>query len=120
MLTRVACMALVFVACRDTRDPGFEIVKVPLSAYAAVDASAKSDAGGVASARDGGDPVVLCVPKPEKQEGDESSDDDCPSEYQGRNYDEKATTRHRAKDDESDVCCYRKGRVPRRVEQEGE
>ena len=119
MLRRSLIAALVLVACRDTNDPGFEIVKVPLSAYAAADASAKGE-GGVAAGRDGGDPVVLCVPKPEKQEGDESSDDDCPSEYQGRSYDEKVTTRHRAKDDESNVCCYRKGRVPRRVEQEGE
>lgn len=119
MLTRFACMTLLFVACRDTSDPGFEIVKVPLSAYASPDASAK-DEGGEASKPDGGDPVVLCIQKPEKQEGDESSDEDCPSEYHGRNYDEKATTRHRAKDDESNVCCYRKGRVPRRVEQEGE
>ena len=118
MLTRATLAALVLVAC-DTRDPGFEIVKVPLSAYTAADAGAKGD-GGVASARDGGDPVVLCIPKPEKQEGDESSDEDCASEYHGRNYDEKATTRHRAKDDESNVCCYRKGRVSRRVDQEGE
>ena len=112
MLTRAACMALLFVACRDTSDPGFEIVKVPLSAYASPDASAKGD-GGVVAERDGGDPVVLCIPKPDDEE-------DCPSEYAGRSYDEKATTRHRAKDDESNVCCYRKGRVPRRVEQEGE
>ena len=118
MLSRLAIAALVLlVACRDS-DPGFEIVKVPASAYA--DASAKGE-GGVISGRDGGgDPVVLCVPKPEKKDDDESSDDDCPAEYQGRNYDEKATTRHRAKDDESNVCCYRKGRVPRRVEPEGE
>jgi hypothetical protein len=118
MLTRFAfVVALVLVACRDSSDPGFEIVKVPLSAYAATDASAKGE-GGVAIARDGGDPVVLCIPKPEKKDDDES--EDCPSEYQGRSYDEKATTRHRAKDDESEVCCYRKGRVPRRVDQEGE
>ena len=110
MLTRFAC-ALMLVACRDTSDPGFEIVKVPLSAYAAVDASAKSDAG-VASRRDGGDPVVLCIPKSETRADDESSsDEDCPSEYEDRSYDEKATTRHRQKDDESNVCCYRKGRV---------
>lgn len=119
MLTRFACTALLFVACRDTSDPGFEIVKVPLSAYAAVDASAKGDAA-VASEHDGGDPVVLCIQKPEPQEGDEPSGEDCASEYHGRSYDEKATTRHRAKDDESNVCCYRKGRVPRRVDQEGE
>ena len=116
MLTRSLLLAaLALVACRDTSDPGFDIVKVPLSAYASTDASVKGE-GGVAS-RDGGDPVVLCVPKP--SENDESSED-CPSEYQGRSYDEKATTRHRAKDDESNVCCFRKGRVPRRVEQEGE
>ena len=119
MLTRSTLMALALVACRDTSDPGFEIVKVPLSAYASADASAQGE-GGLATGRDGGDPVVLCVPKPEKKDDDESSDEDCPSEYQGRSYDEKATTRHRAKDDESNVCCYRKGRVPRRVEQEGE
>jgi hypothetical protein len=118
MLTRAMIVAMVLVACRDTSDPGFEIVKVPRTAYASPDASATGE-GGVATGRDGGgDPVVLCVPKPEKQEGDESSDDDCPSAYQGRSYDEKATTRHRAKDDESTVCCYRKGRVSHHVEEE--
>jgi len=118
MLTR-ACIivALALVACRDG-DPGFEIVKVPLSAYAATDASIKGD-GGVASGRDGGDPVVLCIAKPEeKKDDDEESSGDCPSEYQGRSYDEKATTRHRAKDDESNVCCYRKGRMPQRAQRE--
>ena len=115
MLIRFALASLVlFVACRDS-DPGFEIVKVPLSAYAAADASVKGE-GGVAGRDAGGDPVVLCV-KPEKKDDEESSED-CASEYQGRSYDEKATKRHRDKDDESDVCCYRKGRVPRRVERD--
>jgi hypothetical protein len=117
MLTRFASVALFVVACRDTSDPGFEIVKVPLSAYAAADASVAGEGG--ALARDGGDPIMLCVPKPEKKEDDDESED-CPSEYQGRSYDEKATTRHRAKDDESTVCCYRKGRVPRREHGEEE
>jgi hypothetical protein len=117
MLTRL--VALLLVASCDSSDPGFDIVKVPLSAYASPDASAKVD-GAVAVGRDAGDPIVLCIPKPEKKDDEESNDDDCPNEYQGRSYDEKATTRHRAKDDESNVCCYRKGRVSRRVEQEGE
>jgi hypothetical protein len=113
MLTRAIIAALALVACRDTNDPGFEIVKVPLSAYATTDASATGE-GGVASAHDGGDPLVLCI----KRDDDESSD--CASEYQDRAYDEKATTRHRAKGDESNVCCYRKGRVPRREPAEEE
>ena len=115
MLIRLALASLLLVACRDASDPGFEIVKVPLSAYAAADASVKGE-GGVALGRDAGDPVVLCV-KPEKKDDEESSED-CASEYQGRSYDEKATKRHRDKDDESDVCCYRKGRVPHRVERD--
>jgi hypothetical protein len=113
MLTRAIFAAVVLVACRDTADPGFEIVKVPLSAYATTDASAKGE-GGLASGRDGGDPIVLCI----KRDDDESSD--CATEYQDRAYDEKATTRHRAKDDESNVCCYRKGRVPHREPAEEE
>ena len=118
MLTRALVLAArVLTACRDTTDPGFDIVKVPLSAYASADASVDGE-GGVAARDGGGDPVVLCVPKPSAD--NEESSEDCPSEYQGRSYDEKATTRHRAKDDESSVCCYRKGRVPRRVDQEGE
>jgi hypothetical protein len=107
MLTRAIFAAIVLVACRDTSDPGFEIVQVPRSAYATVDASVDAE-GGVA-ARDGGEPVMLCIPKPEeKKEGDDDESSDCPSEYEGRTYDEKATTRHRAKDDEGNVCCYRK------------
>ena len=82
------------------------------------DASAQGD-GGVASGRDSGDPVAVCVPKPEKKENEKTNDHDCATSTR-RSYDEKATKRHRAKDDESEVCCYRKGRVPRRVEPEGE
>ncbi len=106
MLTRAIIAALALVACRDTNDPGFEIVKVPLSAYATTDASAVDEAG--VAARDGGDPLVLCVPKSEEKKDDDDESSDCASELEGRSYDEKATTRHRAKDDETNVCCYRK------------
>ena len=127
MLTRVAICALALVACRDTSDPGFEIVKVPLSAYASADASVKGE-GGVASEA-GPDPFVLCISKgtdgktDEDDNGDGKSDDNdegCANEWHGRSYDDKATARHRAKGDDTTVCCYRKGRVPHRERAEEE
>ena len=47
---------------------------------------------------------------------DETNSDDCANTYRGRAYDEKATARHRAKSEDSTVCCYRKGgHMPRRT-----
>ena len=116
MLTRVVFAAALLVACRDG-DPGFEIVKVPASAYG--DAGPRGEGGAIASGEGGHDPVVLCIPKPEGESRDEESND-CPNEYENRSYDEKATARHRQKDDESNVCCYRKGRPARRAPDEVE
>ena len=103
MLTRRALVvAVAMVACRHDRDPGFDIVRVPLSAYASPDAGA-GDAASLGG--DGGpEPFVVCV-KPEKSD----DDDDCPPEYHGRRYDAHVTERHHNKG-ESDVCCYRQGR----------
>ena len=113
MLTqRLAALAVLAIACRDTRDPGFEIVRVPQSAYAAPPDAGTSEAS-VATSDAGADPVVLCVSRPESdsKDDDEESSDDCPKEYHGRHYDERSTSRHRAKGDDPSVCCYRKGRA---------
>lgn len=110
MLTRrFVAIAFAAVGCRDASDPGFEIVRVPQSAYAAFDGGAKPDAAPVAKGDAGPEPFVVCISR--QDTGDES--EECPDEYEGRHYDEKTTARHRSKGDDSTVCCYRKGRVPR-------
>ncbi len=105
MLKRAAIVfaCALALACHDD-DPGFEIVRVPMSAYAMPDAGAQTDAahaGHEADAAAG--PLVSCVPKSD-------DDDDCPAAHEGRVYDEHVTTRHRNKGE--GVCCYRRGRVP--------
>lgn len=126
MLTRALVLACLACGCHND-DPGFDIVKVPLSAYAARDAS--TDAHGDAHADAGRDLIVICIEKPEeKKEDDEKKDDDeekaeddCPTTYQDRSYDEKATARHHKNDGEGNVCCYRRGHLAPRVnEPEGE
>jgi hypothetical protein len=58
--------------------------------------------------------IVVCIP----ELADPSEDDKVSTEYtscllthEGRSFDTRATERHRKKDDESQVCCYRRGRV---------
>jgi hypothetical protein len=116
MLTwRFVAFACFVIGCRDASDPGFEIVRVPQSAYLAPDAAPKLDAAPVATTTDAGpEPLVLCISR--QDTGEES--DECPDEHEGRHYDEKATARHRSKGDDSTVCCYRKGRVPRSTRDE--
>ena len=106
----VLCAALV--ACRNDSDPGFEIVRVPLSAYATPDASAPPD-GGTESGPSESEPIIVCI-----QPQSDDDDSDCADSYHGRSYDEKATERHRRKDGEEHVCCYRRGRTPRSHEEE--
>jgi hypothetical protein len=114
LIWRFAAVACLAVGCRDASDPGFEIVRVPQSAYAAPDAATKN-ASPLATADAGPDPVVLCV---SHQDSDDEQQSECPDEYQGRHYDEKTTTRHRSRGDDATVCCYRKGRVPRSTHDE--
>lgn len=107
MLSRAA-LAILLVACHNDADPGFEVVRVPASAYTAPDAGARDGATIFAAGDGGAEPLVLCI-KPPKKDDDES--DDCAKRLEGRVYDERATTRHRHKGEE-DVCCYRRGRLP--------
>ena len=105
MLTRaprIVFACALALACHDD-DPGFEIVRVPMSAYAMPEAGAQTDAARAERTADASaGPLVLCLPK--------SDDDDCPPAHEGRAYDEHVTTRHRNKGE--GVCCYRRGRVP--------
>jgi hypothetical protein len=114
MLTRrLAALAVLALACHESNDLGFEIVRVPLSAYATADGGRPDAAAAQVTKDAGADPLVLCIPRSEADsKDDEEESSDCPSEYPGRHYDEKATTRHRSKGDDSTVCCYRKGRAP--------
>ena len=111
---RAVALCVALVACRNDADPGFDIVRVPLSAYAAPDASVQPDAEADAAPSES-QPIVLCI---QPQTPDDDSDSDCADTYQGRSYDEKATARHRRKDGEEHVCCYRRGRTPRSAEKE--
>ena len=110
MLSARALLAAVLwsalVACHHDDDPGFEIVRVPQSAYAAPDAGHGD--GGPALEKDGGSgPLIVCIPQPSS---DDESSTDCPETYQGRAYDDRVSTRHRNKGDDA-ACCYRRGRV---------
>ena len=110
MLKGIA-LVLIVASCRDD-DPGFEIVRVPQSAYVtAPDAGAQLD--GDAAAGDAGlGPLYICIPQlDEPGEGDEVSEDypSCKLEHEGRKFDKRITERHRNKD-ESEVCCYRRTR----------
>jgi hypothetical protein len=96
--------------CRGN-DPGFDVVRVPATAYASLDGG--SSEGG--DAGEGGAPssaMIVCVAAPTEHGDDEemSSDyDDCPLKRGERTLDEHVTKRHRDKDDQT-ACCYRKGR----------
>ncbi len=113
MLTRhLAAVAVLALACHQSNDPGFEIVRVPLSAYASADGGKPDAAVQATNDASAADPVVLCVPRPDSDSKDDDEDSsDCPNEYLDRHYDEKATTRHRSKENDSTLCCYRKGRA---------
>jgi len=95
------------------RDLGFDLVRVPATAYLT------TDGGAAASVPDGGDggrsdaaaALVQCFPVPSDDDGDfEASDDftDCPAAHGDDAIDVPTTQARRDKGDE--VCCYRKGR----------
>ena len=95
------------------RDLGFDLVRVPATAYLT------NDGGAAASAPDAGDggradaaaALVQCFPVPSEDDGDfEASDDftDCPAAHGDDAIDVPSTQARRDKGDE--VCCYRKGR----------
>ncbi|HEY1960439.1 MAG TPA: hypothetical protein VGH28_32735 [Polyangiaceae bacterium] len=119
---RAVALCAALVACRNDSDPGFEIVRVPLSAYAAPDASTRADSDAGAAGPGEPEPVVLCITPASKGDDDENSDDDtdCAATHHGRAYDSHATDRHRKKDGEEHVCCYRRGRSPRSRRDEDE
>ena len=98
------------------RDLGFDLVRVPATAYLT------TDGGAAASVPDGGDggrsdaaaALVQCFPVPSDDDGDfEASDDftDCPAAHGDDAIDVPTTQARRDKGDE--VCCYRKGRKAR-------
>jgi len=91
---------------------------VPLVAYA--DAGPRRDASSDARADGGHELVVTCMTPHDDDDGDkekssDTNEDDCPKTWEGRNFDERATDRHRRSGgDEANVCCYRRGRVTSR------
>ena len=96
-----------------SRDPGFDLIRVPESAYLAFDGgpdAARSDAGD-AGRPDAGTALVQCYPVPPDFDGDfQASDDftDCPATHDGDAIDVPTTQRHRDKDEA--MCCYRHGK----------
>lgn len=96
------------------RDPGFDLVRVPASAYLALDGAAGEggvDAGDGGRA-DGGSGLGLCMPVPDEDDF-EASDDfaDCPAQHGDDELDVPTTRRHRDKDEA--LCCYRHTRKVR-------
>ena len=66
--------------------------------------------------------IVVCIPElTDPGEDDKVATEfaNCLLHHEGRSFDSRATERHRKKDDESQVCCYRRGHVPE-VPDEGE
>ena len=113
MLRRAAgVIALALMSCRG-EDLGFDVVKVPKTAYEALPDADVSGDGGVTVAVDAGrGPIVLCVPEPE-DDPDEDADVSeefarCLIHQEGRTFDKRATERHRNNGDAGDVCCYRR------------
>lgn len=92
------------------RDPGFDLVRVPESAYLVLDGGPREGGatGGDGGKTDGGPATAQCFPVPE--EGDFEADDDfsdCPASHGGDVIDPQATRRHRDRGEE--LCCYRRG-----------
>jgi hypothetical protein len=111
MLSRLMIVAAV-AGCHGD-DPGFDVVRVPQTAYATPDGGGldASDAAHVAT-RDGGrEPAVVCIPELEEEGNTDDVSEDFPKcllKHETRTFDSRATTRHRKKDDESEVCCYKR------------
>lgn len=107
-----AFLAATLFGC-PARDPGFDLVRVPASAYLPF------DGGPDALGADGGDAgrvdaapatAVQCFPVPDQDDGDfEPSEDfaDCPATHLTDALDPRITQQHRDKGEA--VCCYRKG-----------
>jgi hypothetical protein len=113
MLRWVVTFGAALLAGCHNEDPGFDVVRVPMSAYASPDAASDGDTGPAPDdTRDGGrEPIIVCVP--EISEPGESEDvshefPSCLMKHEGRTFDARATERHRKKDDDSEVCCYRR------------
>jgi hypothetical protein len=120
MLSRLVALSILGLKCQGT-DPGFDVVRVPQTAYVSSDASAARD-GGPLVGDAGRGPIVVCIPElTDPGEDDKVATEfaNCLLHHEGRSFDSRATERHRKKDDESQVCCYRRGHVPE-VPDEGE
>lgn len=98
------------------RDLGFDLVRVPTTAYLAFDGGPRAGGpdGGDGGRPDAAGALVQCFPVPPDDDGDfEASDDftDCPASRGDDAIDVPTTQRHRDRDEA--VCCYRHGRRPR-------
>jgi hypothetical protein len=106
-----ALLLLLGIACKND-EPPFEIVRVPQTAYAAPHEGGIGATDADKLGTDGGrEPVVVCIPELSEagEEADVAKDyPTCLLEHEGRKFDNRATERHRKKDDESEVCCYRR------------
>ena len=96
------------------RDPGFDLIRVPESAYLTLDGGRGEGGadGGDGGKTDGSGPPAQCFPVPE--DGDFEADDDfpdCPAAHEGDAIDPQGTQRHRDKSEL--LCCYRRGRKVR-------
>jgi hypothetical protein len=114
MLAPIAVLA-VMAACRAEEQPGFDIVRVPQTAYLTPDAAVAPDAGAPeAGTREGGAfrpsiPPLCFVPPPRAPSEDESVGEPYPECAQYRNgsqyFDKDRTDRAREKA-KKPLCCY--------------
>ena len=102
---RLAIVCAAVIGCHGD-DPGFDVVRVPRTAYAAPDAGVHVDSG----QGDAHEVMVVCIQELHDPGDEEMAQDypSCPVKHEDRSFDERATERHRKRDDENTVCCYRR------------
>ena len=97
-----------------SRDLGFDLVRVPASAYLALDGGTDAGRpdGGDAGRPDAAGALVLCFPVPADDDFEASDDfSDCPASHGDDAIDAPTTQRHRDRDEA--LCCYRHGKKVR-------
>lgn len=116
LVTVMATVTSMALACRAAEGPRFEVVRLPETAYLTPDAAAPPDAGAreAGSGRGAGTskPVLPsnCYAAPAKTPSDDEASSDFPDCVQAKSerlyLDPEKTRRTREKMGREDVCCY--------------
>jgi hypothetical protein len=112
-MSRAILAVLIVAACRGQEQPGFDIVRVPQTAYLTPDAAPAPDAGAPdASGREGGTfrpsiPPLCFTPPPKTPTEDEAVEafPECTQYHAQQYFDEDRTKRAREKA-QKPLCCY--------------